>query len=247
MEDAKYRADMITQMEWNVGSVYKNDEEAYIRSMDKFIKFNTFSNGKIQEPIELQYEHDLQWIKKQQNKEYCLETTRYKRLPQLTSKTLERFLNEKKLQFKTKSVVRTELEKRERSRKNWKSMKTSLLEDYVRMLPVGEETDALNEWNRRRMTRNEGRMKDWNDEKLDGYITMLRADGMMINEKENIRLQQNMMETRGLRKKSTEQMIQVVSKLEAETEELSQEDLAEVERYTATIEIDENREKNHTR
>jgi hypothetical protein len=193
---------------------YTQDENVYLMKMDSYTKFNKFSNVKI-EPIQVQYEHDLEWLKKQQNKEYSLEISRYKRLPQLTSKTLEKFLNEPKIQYKTKSIVKKELEKRERARRNWKSMKTTLLEEYVQKLPSGEEFDAVNEWNRRRVTKNEGRMKEWSDGKLDGYITMLRANETMINEKECVKLQQNMMVTRGVRRKSNEKMIEMIEKLEA--------------------------------
>jgi hypothetical protein len=120
-------------------------------------------------------------------------------------------------------------------------MKTSQLEEYVKQLPSGEEVEAMNEWNRRRVTRHDGRMKDWNDAKLDGYITMLRADALMLNDKECERLQQNMMVTRGVRQKSNEKMIE---QLEADTEELRFEVSDEVDRYKATLDS-EKVEKNH--
>jgi len=143
--------------------------------------------------------------------------------------------------------VRGELEKRENSRRNWKSMKSEILEEYVRTLPSGEETDALNEWNRRRINKTEGRIQEWDDEKLDRYITNLRADGLIMSENEGTRLQLNMIETRGVRRKSNEQMIQKVSKLEADTEEISQSKSWEVERYEVAMNDDAKREGNHAK
>jgi len=126
-------------------------------------------------------------------------------------------------------------------------MKTTLLEEYVQKLPSGEEFDAVNEWNRRRVTKNEGRMKEWSDGKLDGYITMLRANEAMINEKECVKLQQNMMETRGVRRKSNEKMIEMMEKLEADTEELKIDINEESDRYKATLDDSDKIEKNHLR
>ena len=70
---------------------------------------------------------------------------------------------------------------------------------------------------------------------------MLRADALMLNDKECERLQQNMMVTRGVRQKSNEKMIE---QLEADTEELRFEVSDEVDRYKATLDS-EKVEKNH--
>jgi transposase InsO family protein len=90
------------------------------------IKTNQFeydSHNEIDFVEDGDYIHDKKWLRCQEIGWHELESRKFKRLPQISSATLERFLKENEVEVRTKKLIKWELLKRRRTREISNEMK----------------------------------------------------------------------------------------------------------------------------
>jgi hypothetical protein len=65
--------------------------------------------NEVEEVEDGDYISDLKWLRSQESRWHELETKKFKKLPQLSSQKLERFLKEKDLDTRTKRLIKQQL------------------------------------------------------------------------------------------------------------------------------------------
>jgi len=137
-------------------------------------------------------ERDLEWLKRQQEG-WQLNKRRFKKLPQLLSKTLNRFLQELKVQYRTKGLIKIELTRQEHAKEYVKSLKTTALKTLYEENNQDCETRAeLLSRERRAMI---GKLQTCSDVQLSDYIRSLEWTNSW-KDQHNVKVIQNVMQTR---------------------------------------------------
>jgi hypothetical protein len=90
------------------------------------------------------YKSDLKWLRNQESRWHELETKKFKKLPQLSSKILERFLKEKDLDSRTKRLIKQHLLNRKKTKEIAKDM-SQYRRSWTAAEKAGENQLILNE------------------------------------------------------------------------------------------------------
>jgi len=176
------------------------DYKSKINSFLKINKVDVTSTMKYSEEEQL-YLDDLSWIQSQQTKVNSLQTSMFKRIPQFSSKTFNRFLSETKLQYATKTLIRNELERRHSVNNRYRNMKLSKLKELYLELPLGEEIGVWEEVTRREVEAEHGKMNSWSIEKFDQYIDNIKYNQTIAIKEQYEKLLSNAVTTRKIKPK----------------------------------------------
>jgi len=177
------------------------DMEEHSRPTEPITIINTVTTH----DVETEYKEDLEWIKRQQEG-WLLDKRKFKRLPQISNKTLRKFLEETKVQHRTKSRIQEELLNRDIAKSQIKSLRTKTL--HTMNLQNPQEPETKSELQSRERRSIIGKFQTCSDTQLYDYIRSIGETNSWKTEQKDTLIHQNVMTTRPTNKRTEQQLIE---------------------------------------